>query len=110
MRETTEERTWCELVRADELPVDGGGRSVEVEGRRYAVFLNGGRAHVLDDACPHQGASLGEGVLSRGEVTCPWHGWHFDLESGRNGDGLEACVAVHPARVVDGWVEALLPT
>jgi nitrite reductase (NADH) small subunit len=110
MEELTQQRAWRELGPIDGLPTDGTGRCVELEGRRYAVFRHAGGVHVLDDACPHMGASLGEGVLSRGEVTCPWHGWHFDLSSGRNGDGLDACVAVHPARVVEGRLEGLLPS
>ena len=109
MEEMTEQREWRDVARVDELPTDGTGKCIELEGRRYAVFRHEGRVHVLDDACPHMGASLGDGVLSRGEVTCPWHGWHFDLASGRNGDGLDACVAVHAARVVDGRVEVRLP-
>lgn len=110
MEDTGLRRAWRDLgCREGDLPTDGTGRCVELGGRRYAVFHHAGRVHVLDDACPHMGASLGDGVLSRGEVTCPWHGWHFDLASGCNADGLEARVAVHPARVVAGRIEAELP-
>lgn len=110
MEDITARRAWRDLECAEaELPSDGTGRCVEVGGRRYALFRHGERVHVLDDACPHMGASLGDGILSRGEVTCPWHGWHFELGSGCNTDGLEARVAVFPVRIVAGRIQAELP-
>ena len=62
--------------------------------------------HAVDDQCPHSGASLAEGVIRRGEVTCPWHSFHFDLCTGRNADGLAMRIRVHRAHVRDdGSVE-----
>jgi nitrite reductase/ring-hydroxylating ferredoxin subunit len=105
------ELCWHALCPGEDLPGDGTGRAFEVAGRRLAVFLHDGRPYALDDECPHQGASLGGGVLSRGEVTCPWHSFHFDLCTGRNADGLALQVAVHPARLRDdGTVEVGLAT
>ena len=101
---------WTPALPLADLPVDGTGRMVELEGQRVALFHHEGRVHALDDACPHQGASLGDGVLSGGDVTCPFHSWHFDLVSGKNTDSLDACVAVFPARVGEGGVvEVQLP-
>lgn len=92
-----------------ELPIDGTGRVIEIAGHRLAVFWIDGAPRVLDDECPHEGASLGDGVVIDGDVTCPWHGWHFSVASGANTDGLAACVRVHPARVrEDGVVEVEL--
>ncbi|MEM7518953.1 MAG: Rieske 2Fe-2S domain-containing protein, partial [Planctomycetota bacterium] len=78
-------------------------------GRRVALFLIDGEPHALDDECPHQGASLGDGVIAGGDVTCPWHGWHFDPCSGKSTDGLDESVELFPARVdEEGWVEVAL--
>lgn len=109
MEHAAQPRTWQDLGRVEDLPAEGTGRCLEVGGRRYALFRRAGGVHVLDDSCPHMGASLGEGVLSRGEVTCPWHGWHFNLSSGCNADGLDARVAVYPARIVGDRIQAELP-
>lgn len=92
---------WHPLVPLQSLPSDGTGRVVELPGCRLAVFAIDGAVHVVDDECPHEGASLGDGVVIDGEVTCPWHGWHFQLQSGQNTDGLAACVHVYPTRIVD---------
>lgn len=100
---------WRPVGRIEELPTDGGGVSVEVEGVALALFRHAGGVRAIDDACPHEGASLGMGVAKGGDVTCPWHGFHFALESGCNTDGLDLCVRAHPARVrPDGTVEVRL--
>jgi nitrite reductase/ring-hydroxylating ferredoxin subunit len=97
-----QEATWSMMANLDELPTDGTGITVEVDGRAFAVFRVGDLVHVLDDTCPHEGASLGCGVISQGDVTCPWHGWHFDLEKGSSSDGLPERVGVYPTRISEG--------
>jgi len=100
---------WTPLLPLTDLPTDGEGRTVELDGLRLAVFHLDGKVHVLDDECPHAGASLGSGICVSGEVTCPWHGWHFRLGDGENTDGLPDKVAVFAARVSpEGVVEAAL--
>lgn len=43
-----------------------------------------GTFYALDGVCPHQGGPLGQGELCDHLVTCPWHGWQFDVRSGRS--------------------------
>ncbi len=85
--------------RVGELPV-GARRIVDVEGRSIGVFNVAGTFHALRNRCPHQAAPLclgsikgmtlpskpGEYVWARdGEILrCPWHGWEFDLLTGRS--------------------------
>jgi nitrite reductase (NADH) small subunit len=90
---------WVRVARLEELPTDGTGLALEVDGRGVALFLVDGEVRALDDSCPHEGGSLGMGVVLEGEVTCPWHGWHFELATGQNTDGLASCVAVHRTRI-----------
>ena len=92
------EREWHDLQGLPELPRDGSGVSVEVAGRNIALFHTDEGLFALDDRCPHRGASLGMGIVLAGEVTCPWHGFHFRLSDGTSGDGLEECVEVFPVR------------
>lgn len=65
-----------------ELP-PGGSKEVEHEGRIYALFNVDGRLSAIDGICPHQGGPLAEGVLEGDWVTCPWHGWQFDVCTGK---------------------------
>lgn len=73
------------VARTGEIPV-GQGKCVEVEGKRIAIFNVDGTYYALDDICPHQGGPLGEGELNGTVVTCPWHGWEFDVTTGVNRD------------------------
>ena len=48
-----------------------------------ALFNAGGRLYALENSCPHQGGPIAEGWLEDFEITCPWHGWCFDVRSGK---------------------------
>lgn len=49
-----------------------------------ALFHVGDAFYALDGICPHAGGPLGEGVLTGEVVTCPWHGWQFNVKSGHH--------------------------
>lgn len=73
----------------------GRGRAVEVDGRRVAVLREGERFVAVADACPHMGASLADGRLEEGVVTCPWHGWRYDATNGKGLPPARAWACVH---------------
>lgn len=52
------------------------------DGSEIALFKSEGTIYALDNTCPHKGGPLGEGIVEDGGVTCPWHGWQFDIRSG----------------------------
>ena len=93
------------VCRLDELPTDGTGLSLAVDGSQVAVFLIDGEVHALDDSCPHLGGSLGLGVVKDGDVTCPWHGFHFCLSTGESTDGLDEKVRIRHTRQRGEYVE-----
>ena len=72
------------LAKAELAP--GSGRAVVLNGKRIAVFNCEGSYLAIDDYCTHDDASLAEGglIVENGKcvVECPWHGAHFDLNSG----------------------------
>lgn len=62
------------------------GRSIIVKtphGIGIALFNLNGKIYALENACPHMGGPLGEGQIDDCLVTCPWHGWQFDVRSGK---------------------------
>jgi nitrite reductase (NADH) small subunit len=130
------------IGRTSELP-PGERRIVEADGRSIGVFNVGGRYYALRNSCPHQAAPLclgaikgmtmpskpGEYVWAReGEILrCPWHGWEFDITTGRSifnphktrvksyevtverlpegGEGIDAeAVETYEVTVEEGWV------
>ncbi len=74
---------FVKMATLDELP-EGSAREVEHEGRIYALFNIGGEISAIDGICPHQGGPLAEGMIQDTVVTCPWHGWQFDVRNGRS--------------------------
>jgi nitrite reductase/ring-hydroxylating ferredoxin subunit len=65
----------------DEI-LDGGSKIVNVEGRSIAIFRIKNQYFAMVNACLHRGGPLSEGEVKNYEVTCPWHGWKFNLSDG----------------------------
>jgi 3-phenylpropionate/trans-cinnamate dioxygenase ferredoxin component len=62
--------------------IEGFGKVIAVEGRSIALFRVKNEYFALANVCLHRGGPLGEGVLNDSVVTCPWHGWKFDIRTG----------------------------
>ena len=66
---------------ADILP--GRMYYVDVDGLPIALANVQGTIHAFDDSCRHEGGSLSSGVLIEDTVTCPWHGWTYNIRTGK---------------------------
>jgi nitrite reductase (NADH) small subunit len=91
---------WIPIARVAECPP---GTAIEriVAGRVVALFNVEGMFYALDGICPHQGGPLGKGQLTGAILTCPWHGWQFDVRSGRHqlsASCVQECFAVRVER------------
>ncbi len=73
---------WKRVLEAGDLP-EGEAREVIVGDEILALFNVAGNLHCLDGICPHQGGPLGKGTLEGSTATCPWHGFQFDVCTGR---------------------------
>lgn len=69
-------------AKKDEIPV-GAIREFQVNGRTIALANVGGQFYAIDNTCLHRGGPLGQGELEGKIVTCPWHGWQYDVTSGK---------------------------
>jgi nitrite reductase (NADH) small subunit len=76
----------------------GSGMVAEVNGKTIALFNVEGQYHAIDNTCVHRGGPLGEGDVEGEVVTCPWHGWQFNVTTG-------ACVNNPSARVASYQVQ-----
>ena len=101
---------WKKLVSLAELdsrPV----RMRRVAGKQIAVFKTADGVRACDNRCPHEGYPLSEGSLSPDCIlTCNWHNWKFDLDSGDNlygGDRLR----IYPTEIRgdEVWVDVAEP-
>jgi len=73
--------TLTKVAKIADIP-PGSGKVVEAGGKALAVFNCDGTFYAVDNTCKHRGGPLGEGMLSGTSVTCPWHGWEYDVTSG----------------------------
>lgn len=97
------------IASINEIPVRRG-KTIEVDGIELALFNAGeGRYYASSPLCPHEDGPLGEGALEGDVVICPWHGFDFDLRTGRCLVDPELHVPVYPVRVVGGDLFVELP-
>jgi nitrite reductase (NADH) small subunit len=74
-------------------------REIQVQGITIAVANVGGQFHAINNTCLHRGGPLGQGSLQGCVVTCPWHGWSFDVTSGKVTHNQAAGVACYPTEL-----------
>jgi len=113
-----------EVGREDEFPLNSF-RIFEIRGRSIGVAHTTSGWYAIRNSCPHQKAPLCQGTiggtmlpsgpdekrygLDGRVVRCPWHGWEYDLETGRSlfvGGGL---AATYPVQLEGGTVSVMLP-
>jgi 3-phenylpropionate/trans-cinnamate dioxygenase ferredoxin subunit len=98
-----------------------GCRLLEIEGRPVGVISVGDAFFAIHDRCPHMGPSMCRGTVSgtflaarpqelvygmhERVIRCPWHGWEFDLETGRSLlEPRRTGLRTYPVTVEDGYV------
>lgn len=84
-------------------------REIEHQGRVIAIFQVGETYCAIDGICPHQGGPLAEGPLDGKCVTCPWHGWQFDVETGKTPLGSRVKQETFPVKVEGDEIFVELP-
>lgn len=79
---------------------EGGCIGVDTpDGRAVALFNVDGGIFALDGVCPHAGGPIGEGTMEGSVVTCPWHGYSFDVETGACENHPEAVATCYKVSV-----------
>jgi nitrite reductase (NADH) small subunit len=70
------------VAKAAEVPA-GTIREFQVEGKAIALANVEGEFYAVNTTCLHRGGPLGQGVLEGKVLTCPWHGWEYDVTTGK---------------------------
>src|SRR5580765_4107950 len=86
----------------------GQSKLVTVNGRMVGLFNVGGVFHAIDNICLHRGGPLAGGTIGGQVVTCPWHGWQYDVTTGHLVQDPTVGVTRHDTRVVDDEVQVRL--
>ena len=89
---------WLRATRKDEVP-PGSIREFQINGHTIALSNVNGQFHAIDNTCLHRGGPLGQGVLEGTTVTCPWHGWEYDVTTGKVTQNQSVGVACYKVKV-----------
>ena len=85
-------------AKKDEVP-PGTIREFQLDGKTVAVANVDGKFSVINNVCLHRGGPLGEGELNGQIVTCPWHGWQYDVATGKLVTNPAVGVETYPVEV-----------
>jgi nitrite reductase (NADH) small subunit len=69
-------------AKKDEVP-PGMIREFQIDGKTFALSNVDGKLYAINNLCLHRGGPLGQGELKGNVVTCPWHGWQYDVTTGK---------------------------
>ncbi len=104
-----ENHPWIDVADAGDVS-EGSAREFVVGEFVIAVFRDEGNLYALDGLCAHQGGPVAKGALSKTDcgktcVTCPWHGWQYELETGIQTVNRQPLQQTFPIRQRDGRIE-----
>jgi nitrite reductase (NADH) small subunit len=95
------------VARVDEIP-PGTIAAVQVDGEDIAVANVGGEFFATQGHCLHLQGPLGEGRLEGPVLSCPWHGWQYDVRTGENEFDRAIQLQTYAVKVEDGEVKVSL--
>ena len=77
----------------------GNAKVIEDGGKTLALCNVGGEFYALDNTCLHRGGPIGEGSIDGTTVTCPWHGWQYDITTGQATMNPDAKLARYETKI-----------
>lgn len=86
------------VAKKDEIKA-GECKVVDVNGKQVALHNVEGEFFATDNTCLHQGGPLGEGALDGDTVTCPWHGWKYNVKTGVSPENPQVKVETFEVKV-----------
>ena len=95
------------LTNQSELPAVNEVREFPCGDRVICIANVNGEFSAMDNVCLHRGGPLGQGVVEKGKLVCPWHGWQWDPKTGQAVQNSSVKIALYPMKIENGevWVE-----
>lgn len=86
------------IARISEVP-NFGKKAVTVAGRKILLVNVKGVIFAVENDCPHQGSPLDAAVVKDGFISCPRHGYRFNLTDGSCAEHPECRLATFPVQL-----------
>lgn len=77
--------TWHTVAKKNELPA-GQRKCVDAQGQHIVLLNENDNLYAFENQCPHAGLPLAEGSVAGQIIVCPYHGYTFNLKTGKNVD------------------------
>jgi nitrite reductase/ring-hydroxylating ferredoxin subunit/DMSO/TMAO reductase YedYZ heme-binding membrane subunit len=98
-----EEEGYVRVCHPDEIQ-DDRARIVCLSGERVAIFKYDGKISAVSNVCQHQNGPLGEGKVVDGCITCPWHGYQYEPETGASPPPFTEKIPTFRVKMIDGEI------
>jgi nitrite reductase/ring-hydroxylating ferredoxin subunit/Fe-S cluster biogenesis protein NfuA len=98
---------WRAAAPLDDIP-DGGILALTIDGEKVLLYRNGAVVSCMRNACAHLGLPIHDGLVEDGIITCPFHGFRYDLASGECLTAPEVQLQPHAVRIIGDKVEVRL--
>ena len=98
---------FVETIKEDEL-ANGTSKVISVKGKDIALFKIDNKITALGNSCLHKGGPLAKGKIEKKYdgfyVTCPWHGWEYNISNGKAPPGYDEQQSVFDVRIINGKI------
>ena len=91
------------LVLADDIE-ENKARPVVIDNIEMAIYRYKQQFFAVAGLCPHQNGPIAEGEIVNGCITCPWHGFQFDPNTGKSPPPYDDCIDTYPVKIVNDVV------
>lgn len=98
---------WHQVCASSDLD-EGQAIEIVIQATVIAVFRSEGLLSAVDGMCAHQGGPLARGIIANGCVTCPWHGWQYELRNGFNAVTCKPMLRTYRVEESEGWIRVEL--
>lgn len=96
--------SFIKLTNSAELPASNTAKEFPCGDKTICVANVDGAYSAMDNVCLHRGGPLGQGMIEKSKLVCPWHGWEWDPKSGEAGHNPNAKIAIFPLKIESGDV------
>ncbi|MGG6460363.1 MAG: Rieske (2Fe-2S) protein, partial [Candidatus Eiseniibacteriota bacterium] len=99
---------FVETLDLEDLPPNSH-KVVSVSDREVLLFNEDGEVTAIGNICLHKGGPLNEGKIEKKYeghyyVTCPWHGWEYNVTTGAAPPGFSDQQALYETLIKDGKI------
>jgi len=90
---------FVKIASQSDLPAINEAKEFPCGEKTICVANVNGTITAMDNVCLHRGGPLGQGVIEKGKVVCPWHGWAWDPVTGQAVHIPAAKLNVYPIKI-----------